>query len=428
MQPTRLNVFQKLTLHWDALHPYNAAQAMKLRGSPDRARLTQLWLETLQELGLGRAAPVGGWCEWESADRSPELAKLLDVAPGVGFSDLMTQQLNRRFDNQTELPFRAFVVEESDGYFAGIVYHHWVADSYSIRMLLREWFLRLHCPPRARRTTLNAARDGYWRLFGPSQSDWGPIRAFLEMSRWAARFRRAMRMDAKHFRDFSVNFQLHSAPPGMIDAVSRTARRKKVKVNDVFLAAMAEATARIAPIRKTPARMDLALGTIVDLRPAAKKNLAATFGLYLGFTSVFCRAEDLRAFEPLLARIAQQNAMQKRTHSAESSMARMLAGLIAAKRLSRPRLLEFYRKRLALAAGISNVNVTRDWPGEFYPDVLMDYVRVSPAGPMMPIVFTPTTLGDSFNFGLTCRASAIDAPQASRLAQGFQQSLERFAS
>jgi hypothetical protein len=73
------------------------------------------------------------------------------------------------------------------------------------------------------------------------------------------------------------------------------------------------------------------------------------------------------------------------------------------------------------------VNLNRDWPAKFHPAPLLDYVRISPCGPMMPLVFTPTTLGDRLNVGLTCRESVIPRDRADSLFAVFLDRLQRFA-
>jgi hypothetical protein len=73
------------------------------------------------------------------------------------------------------------------------------------------------------------------------------------------------------------------------------------------------------------------------------------------------------------------------------------------------------------------VNLNRDWPARFHPDPLMQYIRVSPAGPMMPVVFTPTTLGNTLNIGLTCRRSVIPPAAAPTLAAAMIRQLQQFA-
>ena len=80
---------------------------------------------------------------------------------------------------------------------------------------------------------------------------------------------------------------------------------------------------------------------------------------------------------------------------------------------------------LPLAGGVSNVNLNGSWASEYHPAPLLDYVRVSPSGPMMPLVFTPTTLGSRLNFGLTCRTSVVPPERAEEMSRMFIDRLMR---
>lgn len=410
MNQPALNVFQRLTRQWDKLHPYNAAQAMKLAGLADHDRFAWAWQKTLCELGLAETGQSG----------------LLCIRPATSVDELMSAELNRRFDDSLEPPFRAFVLADGENHWAGIVYHHWVADSFSVRLLMREWFLRVHDPAAARRLPLCMATEGYWKLYGPGRSGWSLGRAALDIIQFASRVKRVRRLDPECMEDLSTSFTLHHVPQGLIDAMTARAKAAGVTVNDVFLAALAQVCDRLVPARSTRQRIDLALGTIVDLRWRGRP-IDRAFGLLLGFTCVFCRPADLLEWDRLLRRIHQQTASHRRNHSAEASMVRMAAGLLVAKMLQRRGLLEFYRKRLPLAGGISNVNLNRDWPVRYHPRPLLDYVRVSPCGPMMPIVLTPTTLGQNLNIGMTYRSKVLSVAQAGLFADMFLARLRTFA-
>ncbi len=52
MNAAPINIFQKLMRKWDAVHPYNAAQAMKLIGEPDHDALQTSWQAALKATGL----------------------------------------------------------------------------------------------------------------------------------------------------------------------------------------------------------------------------------------------------------------------------------------------------------------------------------------------------------------------------------------
>jgi hypothetical protein len=400
-----LNFFQRLILQWDKLHPYNAAQVLKLAGPAQAAALIESWQQTLSAMLPGLNGTVQA------------------VPPEQELSDFTSQEMNRPFDRTAA--FRAFILDRGDHHYAGIVYHHWAADSVSIRTLLREWFLRVYHPDRARREPLRRARGS---PFGADRANWSVGSGLLSSLRWAARNRRVARVEHKGYADFSCRFALHEVGAGLVAPLLAYARRNNATLNDLFLAVAAEVCDRFVPVKKSSRRPDLALGTIVDLRPYSGEDLSETFGLFLGFTSTICRPEELANFPRLLQSIAGQSQFDKRVRVPLFSPLRMIAGLAAGKVYSRKKVIEFYRKRLPLAGGISNVNLNRSWPVEFHPDPLLDYIRVSPTGPMMPLVFTPTTLGDRLNLGFTYRPSLISAEKAAEMAGYFTQRLRALAA
>jgi hypothetical protein len=78
---------------------------------------------------------------------------------------------------------------------------------------------------------------------------------------------------------------------------------------------------------------------------------------------------------------------------------------------------------LPLLAGISNVNLTSSWMdqanlGSSEPRVL-DYLRVSPVGPLLPFVFTLTTIRSRLSLCVSYRTTAFTRAQAQRIAHDF---------
>src|SRR5581483_11077138 len=144
-----------------------------------------------------------------------------------------------------------------------------------------------------------------------------------------------------------------------------------------------------------------------------------------GFTSVICRPRHFRNWDALLSSVAIQSASHKESGVPQASVVRMLAGVAAGSVFSPEKVVGFYRKRCPMAGGISNVNMNRTWASRYYPGPLLDYVRVSPTGPMMPLVFTTTTLGDRLNVGLTYRQAVVPDDRAQDIAGAF---LGRLAS
>ena len=378
MTAARMNIFQRLARQWDSLHPYNAAQILHIEGHADPEALGKCWRKTLGDMGLGRVRVQGSRFWHEPFGEREAQPSLQQVPRAVALERHINEELNRPFDQGESSPLRPFVLQVEDSYYAGVVYHHWVADSVSIRLLLREWFLRLHDLAQASVQPFEIPRRGYWRLFGPGAVDWNPTKALLDLARWSARIKRIRRIEADAYSDLHVRFTLHTAPPGWIHRLHVWAKERQVALNDVFLAAMAEACDQHVPAHHLAKRPDLALGTIVDLRPQAREDLSRTFGLFLGFTNVTCRRDELHDFPRLVRTISTQNQFHKTEHAAHASAVRMLTALTAGHLLSRRRLLNFYRKRVPLVGGISNINLTNSWAARYHPSPLLDYIRVSP--------------------------------------------------
>ncbi len=406
MATPRLNLFQKLLRQWDALHPYNAVQVMHLHAEASMDIIERTWRETHSLL----------------PPRQFPSCPVVRTASSQMLEDVISEELNRPF-KAGDSPFRPIVLSRDGGCFVGIVYHHWAADSASIRQLTREWFLRIHHPEQASGQPISLPSGGYWRHLGPASAGWSSWDGLLYSMRQSSRMRCVRRLTRAGSKDFSCRWQLHRLRGAIIEPLMAVARRRGVTLNDILLAAAAEACQRHVPHERASHRPNMAMGTIADLRPIAKPELTGQFGLFLGFTTTVLRPRDWKDFDALLDTVAMQSKLHRRNHAAVTSCIRMATGLAAGRLLRRDKLVQFYRKRLPLAGGISNVNLNRDWGREHHPAPLLEYIRASPAGPMMPVVFTPTTLGSTLHFGMTYRMSVISASIAAELANTFMSRL-----
>ena len=410
-----LNVFQQLMRRWDAVHPYNAVQAIHVRGTPDRPTLDAAWASALSATGLGAVAVEANRYRFESLNGHAAAHPVR--FPDVPLVDHVSAELNRPFASAGEPPFRPFVtVDATGGFHLGVVYQHWLADSVAIRLLMREWFVRAYDPPAASPVPLRLPRCGYGDGLCGGRDAFDVAAGLISLARGHCRLRRVQKVASTNLSDPTTRFALFPAEPGLIGRVRAAAAHRRVKVNDLFLAALAEACAAHVPLQHRPNRTDLAVGSIVDLRPRARADLSRTFGLYLGFTNVACRPAELARFDRLLAAVAHQTRHQKATGVAATSMTWMSTALLLGRFGKPADLYHFYRKDMPLAAGISNVDLSRTWVGRYVPSLITDYVRVSPTGPMGPLALTTTTVGDRFHLGLTYRTGLIDAPRAAAVA------------
>src|SRR2546423_1858541 len=190
MTAARLNVFQRLVRQWDTVHPYNAAQILRLAGKPDLPAIRRAWHATLATLGLGPVRAYGPQFHFLAVNGDAAKYDVPLVPSGVPLHEHISAELNHPFDDDKELPLRPFVLEEKDHFYFGIIYQHWIADSSSIRFLLREWFTRVYDPSAASAAPAVIPRGGYWSNFGPHRMRWRLGEQFLTLLRSASRFRR----------------------------------------------------------------------------------------------------------------------------------------------------------------------------------------------------------------------------------------------
>jgi hypothetical protein len=246
----------------------------------------------------------------------------------------------------------------------------------------------------------------------------------MDMTRRHVRLRRVQKIASTNLADHDTRFQLIEARPGLITQIRAVARSRKVKVNDIILAALAEACAKYVPLQPRRNRRDVAVGSVVDLRPYGPPGLSNTFGLFLGFTNVICQPAELRDFNRLLYAVAKQTRHQKSTGVAQASLMWMGAAMFIGL-LSKPdELYHFYRKELPLAGGSSNVDLTQTWAADYHPAPLLEYIRISPTGPMTPLAVTTTTLRDHFHLGITHRTGLIPSEKAAAIAKMCMDRLE----
>jgi hypothetical protein len=426
---TRLNLFQRLVRKWDTLHPYNGAQAIRVRGQVDLNDCRQAWHETLDTLGLGRVCMKGDRYRYACLNGQTEQHTVQLCPQGTCLYQWIGDEMNRPFDPADSVPFRPFLIHQVDASWMGLAYQHWVADSTSIRRLMHEWFARIFDPSAATARPVRTEGAGYLELFGPHRASWSGSGAVMSYLRWHSQFRRVQRIEnPQKFAQLSAKFIHRKTEEGLIDRLRVVARNSHATIHDIFLAAIAQACRRFVPIHARLDRRDLAIGTIVDLRPKSPRPVNDVFNLLLGFTSIACRPEDFENWPKLLSAVSRQTQWQKTHRMAEGSWVRMLGGLAASRWLDRKKHLELYRKRVALAGACSNVNLNRDWPARYHPDPLLEYIRVAPTGPMTPLVFTTTTLGNSLGIGLTYRHVLIKDQAAAGVMQAFIDQLNNIAA
>jgi hypothetical protein len=339
----------------------------------------------------------------------------------------MSAELNRPFADTGEPPFRPFLIRSADGrgcHF-GVVYQHWIADSVAVRRLLQRWVERVFAEGPVPPIRFRHADQGYVELARLTPGDETPGQAFLSLLRRHLRYRRVRKVQSFGEHDYPVAVSMSQAI-GLVPRLAAAARRHRAKFNDLLLAAAARACEHRVPTQRRGKRQDVALGSIVDLRPLARGALEDRFGLFLGFAEVVCRPKEVASPQRLIQTIARQSQLYRRRGIWTATTGWLMAAL-ATRPLVPPRnLYRFFRKETPIVAGVSNVNLNTTWVAADR-GLIGRYLRISPTGPLAPIVFSVTTLGEDLQLSLTYRAALLNETQARELGSAFIAELDEMS-
>ncbi len=410
-----LNLFQRLLRQWERVHPYNAAQIMRVAGHVDPQRAGEAFNQAVRALGLGRLIVQGTRYRFEPAE-----IPITTLATGTTDDDLaahLSGGLDTAFDDAAA-PFRPFVVP-GDTTRLGVVYQHWVADSVTMRLLMREWFVRMFDPAAIQSKPPTSVRLGYWRLFSPLHAHWSLIGGLIAAFRRYFAYRRCRKVASVDHNQPASSIVAMRTDATLMASIVAYAKSHNVKVHDVFVAAAMEVCRQFVPQQHRRSRPNVAIGSIVDMRPLTSINLSNRLGIFLGFDSVTCTPADLKNWDTLLRAVAKRHQLQKAAGMPPSSLIWMTVAVAIGRFTKGKRLNSFYRKETPLIGGVSNVNLNPTWAARYRPLQLLSFHRVSPTGPMTPAVFTTTTLGNALHICTTFRAGLLDAEQANAITEAF---------
>ena len=406
-----MNDFQQLMRQWTALAPYNAGHVMRVSGAPDLERWRAALAAVSKTLGIMEPVPV-------------KLTTLL-------LDQKIVEELNLPFVSGRP-PLRAFVIaDQRDNYLFGVIYSHWFADSPSLRAFMQRVFAHYRGSGGENLPALRVAGDDDDPL---QHSGFG---AFVSCLRNYLRHRRAYRIHLHDPLNFDAGFFSTRFPDGAIDHIRTFAKKHEATVNDVFLAAASQALGRFTAEQRRSepsprAKRDrIAVATAVDLKPLSVGNLNAVFGLFVGYFTIVHDHPEMRSLPELVAATSRETSASKSaTHALEFTWS-----LRIARRIwdwsSRPRFkAQFFQKGLPFLAGISNVNLTGSWADQKQTApggraMVLDYFRISPVGPLVPLVFTLTTIRDRLSLCVTYRSTAFSQNQAEQIAADLVERLQR---
>jgi hypothetical protein len=169
---------------------------------------------------------------------------------------------------------------------------------------------------------------------------------------------------------------------------------------------------------------ELAIGSIVDTRADAAEDLSECLGVFLAYYLVHCQPGKHASLADLTQRIAGDTGRIKAERRYFDALVNLkLAGTLWPWLSERIRA-NFMRQVLPMTAGVSNVRVRDTWIDRYGADRILDYARGSPTGPLLPLVLTPTTVGDHMNVGVTYRAIGFCRAKIAGVMARFLEQIE----
>ncbi|MGN6369308.1 MAG: hypothetical protein ACTHN5_13695 [Phycisphaerae bacterium] len=437
----RLNAFQRLMRRWSHMHPYNAGQVMEVSGVADIERWKRATQEVLGEMGLGPAT-IDERDEHASFFGVPEVAI---EESGATLAAFFEEELNRPFA-AGDVPVRFCVLPyvgrngSTESHYFAAVYDHWIADSRAMRELMHRIFERYRSGE-TKLAALTLEAPSFRKLFQKHVGRLVRCAALRESLKNCWRHRRGFRINIPDPLDFHSRFLLRQMPEGLIERVHAFAKQRGASVNDMFIAVLSQTMGVYTHEQRLKRRKkkfhfprrQVGIGTIVDIRDAASEPLDRVFNLYLSSYTVVLDQPERRDVDAVTREVASTTSRLKKSFATVKgfwafAMARIWWDMNSSPR-NRALLLH---KMVPVVAGISNVKMTGSWVDrtvsardESGKPRVLDYLRISPTGPLIPLVFTLTTIGQRLSLCVTYRTTAFSDEQAREIVGDFVERLQK---
>ena len=418
---------------WRSLCPYNVGHVVKIEGAADLPRWREAVAHTIRETGLGIPHVRGDAAEFTPPD---------EIAVGIfsgGIDEKIAAEMNRAFAPD-ELPVRFFVGENADGtYWFVAFFDHWIADSKSFRALMHHILRRYQLPAAPPLPPLKLDAKTLRGHFGFGASYF--FRALDTCIRDMRNLRSVYRMPLGDPLDFQYGFHRVTVRDGLIDAVRASAKKIGCTVNDIFIAAAAQAVGKptaeardsVCKRKFRAVRDRVSIGTAVDIRPLACSDDGDSLGLLVSYFAVAIARPEKTALRDVCAQVATETCAAKSRDRLLHALLNFTLARIFWDRVAKPRTRALLCHRvLPVTLAISNENFTGSWidahldaAGEV-PRIL-DYFRVPPVGPLSPVVVMPTTARGRLTLTVGWRTTAFGRGQIECITADFLRALENAA-
>jgi NRPS condensation-like uncharacterized protein len=428
----KLNLFQQVMALWEEVGPYNAGYVFQLRGCACFEAMEEAVEASCREASLGRLVLDDNE---ESYRYEPAESIRVDRIEGDGSAmqmvcDFLEKHMNEPFLSQPHHPIRWAILNDTytNSHFLVLVWRHLIADATSIRLLVHRVLARYYgAEEGCYEAPLRLDPFGCEEIMKRHYQRLGYLRTLIRSSRLYFRLRHVYRLPESRDRSEGSRVLLFDLPRDLLPRLIAACRRRKVTINDAFLAALGLAMARMTPSRQAQhRRRSLALATAVDLRQAAVGKLSNCFGLFVSYWVTLLDEPDIRDFEGMLSEVARQTQLEKSEKRFAGPAWDFLTLLLLRRWLGVNEDRSWYRKVYPLSAGLSNVRMSSsEFPGG--DEKILACFLVPPTGPALPLVVSPATLGDRLRLSAVYRVASLSESQVQTLINIFLGKLEDFA-
>ncbi len=425
----RLNLFQRMMLRWRELHPYNPVHVVLIPAPLDRARLQGCIDRHLEGLGLtGLAVDLKRWrFRYRGGPANADLSVRAGGADPIGIlSGEIEREFNVRFPGApAAMPFRFVAVDAGAAFHLALAYDHFVAGGDSIALLLRDIAERytgavpaeagLQPPERYPATYRSLLlRHPLWMLKG-----------LTGLPRMVGSARRSFRPRYGSPDDQYNAFKLFSLGPGALNRLRNAGRAWGVTFNDLLMASVLQAIAPLAPERaRQPRRRELAVASIVNIRDDFGSAAHAALSPFLASFRIAHPVPEGIGLRELVQAVHAESARVKAKRIDLVSLLALGVSALMWPFLSLRRRARFYVKYHPAWAGVTTLNVNALWGRRDGRAAPFDYIRAVPTGPLCPMVFAVTTVGDVLHVGVSYRTAAFSPAAIDGVAKEFVRCIE----
>jgi hypothetical protein len=366
---------------WSTLAPYNFVHAMRLPAPAD----------------------VGRWQAAADAavQRLTEPGKIRVEEPANDIESHIEAELQRPF-SPNDPPFRFFVIDAgTDGHWFGAAVNHWIADDFSCRVLLHRIY-------GIYQEGLGGSSGAQLEWSRPSRQP-GPFRAWYRFFKESMRMRRACRTSFGDPMDFKVQTFRATFPDGALGAIRVLARETGVTVNDMLLAATAQAFGAAREWKSATRRDAVAVASAMDLRRFGSDEQRQKLGLHIGYYISLAKRPHELPLPEVIREIAFQTTRLKGSAGTELFGPALWSWRRSHSDYSKATI---YSRGVPAVAGLSNVNLTGSWIEQ--ADI-REFRRFAATGPIVPMVLMITTFRGEIFIDVTFRTTVFAPAQARAL-------------